>query len=92
MTDEDQMFANLQAEMFSDHASGLLDRQLKRARTWLAQRKGNGETATLYDLTRHCLKEPNKRRHIIAAYCAALLRIIEMEDERERAIDEGDWA
>lgn len=79
--DEDAYLANLQAEMVADHANGLLDRQLGRARQWIAQRKAAGEPATLYDFTKQCMAEPNKRRHIIAAYCAAMWRLIHQEDQ-----------
>lgn len=83
-SDEDKMFADLQSEMVGDVANSLLDRQIGSARTWMAQRQGRGEPNTLYDLIMHCAKEPNTRAHVITAYCAALVRLIEIEDERAR--------
>jgi len=79
--DEDQMFADLQAEMVADHSNALLDRQLGRARQWIAQQQARGETVTLFDFTRKCMAEKNKRRHVMIAYCAAMWRLIHQEDQ-----------
>jgi len=79
-SDDDVMLANLQAEMVADHANGLLDRQLGRARKWMKMQKDAGGPVTLYAFTQHCMKEPSKRRHIIIAYCAAMWRLIHQED------------
>lgn len=80
VNDEDKMLADLEAEMVADGANSLLDRQLGRAKKWIAQREANGESATLYDFTKRCMQEPNKRRHLIMAYCAAMWRLIHQED------------
>ena len=61
VTDEDQMFKDLQDEMVGDQANELLDKQVGRTRTWMAQRRAEGESDSLYDLIKYCLKEPNKR-------------------------------
>lgn len=80
MDDDDRTLADLENDIFCSEASSLLDRQLGRARMWIAQRKANGELANQYEFTRHCMKERSRRRHIIPAYCAAMWRLIHQED------------
>jgi hypothetical protein len=80
MDDKDKlMLASLENDMFSSDANGLLDRQLDRARKWMDQRRANGEVVNQYEFTKHCMREPSRKRHIVAAYCAAMWRMIHQE-------------
>lgn len=72
-------FDGLQNEMVADSANELLDRHLDRARQWCAVRGGQGSEPTLKDLIMQLDGEPSKRKHIIAAYSAALWRLIHKE-------------
>lgn len=78
---DEQMLTNLANEMASDQAKRILDRQLANVRKWMAAREARGEDAGLPDLIKQVHGEPNKRSHIIAAYCAAVWRLKEIEDE-----------
>lgn len=77
-------FEGLAAEMFSDEANKLLDEQLENAVKWMRQQEARGVRPTLLDLTKFCLAEENKRRHVMTAYCAALWRLIEQDGVHEQ--------
>lgn len=81
MTESDFDFDGLAAEMVSDNANALLDRQLERARRWKYLQEAKGEVPTLSDMIKQCMQEPSKRRIIIGAYATALWRLIELEDK-----------
>lgn len=84
MNDQEQEFLDgLAAELASDTANRVLDRQLVRARQWVAQRQAAGEPATLQALIQKVAEEPNRRSHIIASNCAALWRLMELEGDRD---------
>jgi hypothetical protein len=78
----DQEFYAIANEIITEEAENLLDRQLARARTWRAERLANGETADLGDLITKVLSEPNKRGPVLAAYAAAMHRLLGLEDRQ----------
>lgn len=72
-------FDALKAELASDKANEILDRHVRRTGDWMAMRRADGGEPTLLDLIKKINDEPSRRRMIIAAYGAALWRLIHQE-------------
>lgn len=81
MEDTDEEFFSIANELISVEANSLLDRQLGRVRAWREGRQANGETADLRDLIAQVVAEPNKRGLVLAAYAAAMYRLLAQEGE-----------
>ena len=83
LTDEDAaMFKEITDAAMSSSADALLDKQIGRLREWRRRRLEAGLSCTLRDLIEQVMHEPNKRRHILVAYSAALWRLLEESDGR----------
>jgi hypothetical protein len=81
LTDEDAaLFKEITDMAMSDTAHRLLDTQLGRLKEWKRRREAAGLPCTLHDLIKQVMHEPNKRRHVLVAYSAALWRLMEESD------------
>lgn len=74
-TEDDKMFKELTDAAMGQEAMALLDKQMTRCKAWVIERRESGETATLADLMKQVLREPNSRRHVLIAYSAALWKL-----------------
>lgn len=74
--EDDRMFKSITDEAIGAEASSLLCKQLTRCQMWAMERRAAGETATLADLIRQTISEPNERRHVLIAYSAALWKLM----------------
>jgi hypothetical protein len=72
-------FDSIVDDLIFEEANGLLDRQKARCVKWRRERIANGEGAELRDLIVRVHSEPNKRGPVLAAYSAALWRLMEQE-------------
>lgn len=81
LTDDDaETFKEITDMAMADTADALLDKQVQRLREWKRRRIEAGLSCTLHDLITQVMHEPNKRRHILVAYSAALWRLLEESD------------
>lgn len=75
-TDDEKMFKALTDEAIAAEALNLLDLQMTRCKAWLMEQRESGNAASLADLIRQTISEPNQRRHVLIAYTAALWKLM----------------
>jgi thymidylate synthase len=79
MNDTDRAFRDIANEMMSGEANDLLEKQMARVLKWRQRQKAANEPADLLALIRQIQNEPNKRGPVMAAYAAAMWRLLEQE-------------
>lgn len=84
---EDQVDIDQQFTAITDAALGLeanqaLDKTLLRIRTWTQMMRDDGQDPSLGALIRKCLAEDLGRGRAMAVMCAAMARLIELEDQK----------
>ena len=79
MNDTDSEFRGIANEMMAGEANNLLDQQMTRVIKWRQRQKAADEPADLMALIRQVQNEPNKRGPVLAAYAAALWRLLEQD-------------
>lgn len=77
MSDVNQEFAAIIDDLVSEEANDLLDIHLARTREWVAQERAAGRQLELRALIMQLHGEPSQRGPILAAYSAALWRLLE---------------
>jgi len=70
-------FDTIIAETMTAEANDLLDKQLARVTEWKRTLEATGHSATLHDLIKVTMAERSTRHHVIVAYSAALMRLME---------------
>lgn len=83
MADEDweAEFKSMTDTMITNDAQVCLENQMARARKWRDLKAERGESADLSDFIHQVMKEPLKRNQVLAAYGAALWRLMEADDD-----------
>lgn len=79
--DIDREFAAITDAALGHEADMVLDKTLKRVKTWMNMMREEGQDPTLGSLIRKCLAEENGRGQVMAVMCAAMVRLIEQESE-----------
>lgn len=77
MSEIDQEFAAIADDLVFEEANGLLDIHLARTREWVASQRAAGRQIELRALIMQLHGEPNQRGPVLAAYSAALWRLLE---------------
>jgi hypothetical protein len=77
--DTDKEFLAIADDLVSAEANDLLDKQMAKALEWVEQRKANGEPADLRSMIQRFHQEPNRRGPVLAAYAAAMWRLLQQE-------------
>lgn len=76
-----ETFKQITDRVVYEEANRLLDRHKNRVKAWIANERKHGRDASLNDLIKKLMAEPNQRHHVISSLSASLLRIIELESE-----------
>jgi hypothetical protein len=71
----DDEFASIVDDSVDYEANALLDKQIARVQKWIEQHEDRDDPATLHKLIKQVMVEPNKRQHVLVAFCAALWRL-----------------
>lgn len=79
--DIDKQFIEITEGALALEADEALDKTLARVRTWYGMVTDEGGEPTLGALIRKCLVEDGSRAKTIAVMCAAMNRLIELEDQ-----------
>lgn len=79
MSDTDSEFRAITGDIMSEEANDLLDKHIARSRKWLAEKRAAGEPTDLWDFIKKLHGEPNLKGPIVAAYAAALWRLLEVD-------------
>lgn len=77
MNQTDEQFRGIANDMMSDEANNLLNEQLDRVVEWRRRQREAGKPDDLMALIRQVHQEPNKRGPVLAAYAAAMWRLLE---------------
>lgn len=80
MSTDDEFFG-IANELVGEEVNDLLEKQLARVMEWRQMRQHDGEPANLMDLIKQVHREKNKRGPILAAYCAAMWRLLEQRGD-----------
>jgi hypothetical protein len=73
----DQMFNDIADAAIAAEAIDLLAKQVGRCQAWCDEEAAAGNNPTLHALINKVMREPNKRRHILVAYCAAMWALMD---------------
>lgn len=71
-----ETFDEMMGGLVKSEADDLLDRHMERTRKWIEMKEAKGETVTLADLIKKLHGEPNRKGPVVAAYGAALWRLM----------------
>ena len=71
-----EQFDAMVGELVKGEADDLLEKHIARTREWIEMEEAGGHTVTLTDLIKKLQSEPNRKGPVVAAYAAALWRLM----------------